>query len=58
MSLTITGVVTLILGLVLTPEETDTFLKFIDLGVTCFGILATYWGRYRIGDITWYGARK
>ncbi len=46
------------LSLILTPEETDVIMSFIEQGLLVVGIVLAYWGRYRIGDITWYGARK
>lgn len=58
MSLTITGIISMFLSLILTPEETDVIMSFIEQGLLVVGIVLAYWGRYRIGDITWYGARK
>lgn len=58
MSLTITGIISMVLSLILTPEETDIVLSFIEQALLVAGIVLAYWGRYRLGDITWYGARK
>lgn len=58
MSMTITGVLAVLLSSIVTPEETDTIISFIDQLILVAGIVAAYWGRYRQGDITWWGARK
>lgn len=58
MSLTITGLIGTILALILTPEETSAILSLLDQVLLVAGILLTYYGRYRVGDITWYGTRK
>lgn len=58
MSLTITGVISMLLSLILTPEETNIMMSFIEQALLVAGIILAYWGRYRIGDITWYGTRK
>lgn len=58
MSLTVTGLLSALLGYLLTPEEASEVIKFIEQAVVVGSIVAAYWGRYRIGDITWYGARK
>ena len=36
----------------------EQIIQFVALIGTIYGALHTYWGRYRIGDITWYGAKK
>lgn len=58
MSLTITGVISMLLSLILTPEETNIVMSFIEQALLVIGIGLAYWGRYRIGDITWFGTRK
>ena len=58
MSLTITGVISMLLSFILTPEETNVVMSFIEQGLLVVGIILAYWGRYRMGDITWYGTRK
>ncbi len=58
MSVTITGLIGMILALVFSPEETDTILKFIDQAILVVGILLTYYGRIRVGDLKWWGGRK
>jgi hypothetical protein len=58
MSLTFSGILLTVLGLVFTPDEASTIAHFIDTGIVVVGILATYIGRYRHGDITWYGLKK
>lgn len=56
--MTISGVIATLLSLLFTPDEANEFVKLFDQLVLVYGIVATYWGRYRIGDITWFGARK
>ncbi len=51
MSKTIAGIVTVLLAQFMTVEEVNTIL-------TAIGIVLSYYGRYSIGDITWYGTRK
>ncbi len=48
----------MLLSLILTPEETNVVMSFIEQGLLVVGIALAYWGRYRMGDITWYGTRK
>ena len=55
MSLTFTGIITMILSQWLPLEEVSPFIDAVALIVTT-GI--AWYGRYRLGDITWYGARK
>lgn len=57
MSVTLSGLLVTILSLVFTPEEANTFIEFIDKFILVIGILLTYWGRYRQGDLTWYGKK-
>jgi hypothetical protein len=57
-SITITGVISMLLSLILTPEETNVVMSFIEQGLLVVGIVLTYWGRIRLGDLTWYGTRK
>lgn len=58
MSVTISGLIGTVLALVFTPQETQEFLKLADQAILVISILVTYYGRYRVGDITWYGMRK
>jgi hypothetical protein len=58
MSVTITGLIATILALVFEPNEAAEITKLIDQALVVLGILLAYYGRYRIGDITWYGKRK
>ena len=37
------------------PGDLDTTVHTL---IAFFTVLGIYWGRYRKGDITWYGARK
>jgi len=55
MSVTITGIIITIFSQFLPAEEVGILVNAV---VTIIGILLAWWGRYRIGDITWYGARK
>ena len=51
MSLTISGLIIVILSQFIPAEEAQTI-------ATAIGLLFSYWGRIRVGDLTWYGARK
>jgi len=56
-SLTITGIAVFVLAQVFTPEEAN---QLVDAGfalLNAVGILMAYFGRYRQGDITWYGRK-
>jgi len=55
MSLTITGIITMLLSQVLPLEEVGPFVDSAALLITT-GII--WYGRYRAGDITWYGGRR
>lgn len=55
MSLTITGLLTTVLAIWFPIEEVS---KLLDASLTIAGILLAWYGRIRIGDITWYGVRK
>lgn len=62
MSLTITGILVAGIswllqhaGVQLGDEQITTF---IFTGGQVLGALWVYWGRYRHGDITWYGTTK
>lgn len=61
-SLTISGIVALVLiqaleraGVSVGYEEVDTFLM---VGGQIVAVVVTYAGRFRQGDITWYGKKK
>lgn len=56
-SVTITGLIATILSLVFTPDEANAIMSLVDQSILVFGIAMTYWGRYRQGDITWYGKK-
>ena len=60
-SVTISGVIIMILAMVIEPSEAETVVnnvvKIIDLSLPIVGIIMTYWGRYRQGDINWYGGK-
>ena len=51
MSKTITGVLAILLAQFMSVEEINTIM-------TAIGIVLAYYGRYSLGDITWYGTRK
>ena len=61
-SMTISGVAIVLLSFVLEPSDAETVVNNIvaaaELILPVVGIALTYWGRYRQGDITWYGAKK
>ena len=58
MSLTISGLIATLLGLIFSQTEVAVIMPWLDQTITVGGIILTYVGRYRLGDITWYGARK
>lgn len=51
MSVTITGLALAILSQFIPMEEAQTI-------ASALGIIIAWYGRYRIGDITWFGTRK
>lgn len=51
MSVTIAGLIIAVLSQFIPVEEAQTI-------ATAIGLLMSYWGRYRMGDLTWYGTRK
>jgi hypothetical protein len=55
MSLTITGIITMLLSQVLPVEEVGPVVDAFALIITT-GII--WYGRYRQGDITWYGTKR
>lgn len=62
MSLTISGWILMVLTWVL-PRlgvniDATALSTTIATAVQIFGGLLVYWGRYRQGNITWYGANK
>ena len=56
MSLTITGLLALVLGFII--DDVGVAGELAADIVTVAGLLMTWYGRLRLGDITWYGARK
>ena len=55
MSLTIRAVIASILAQFVPIEEVNQFLD----AIVTIGLLGLAWyGRWRVGDITWYGSRK
>jgi hypothetical protein len=61
MSQTIVGLLITILGIVATQFKIevshDQIVRGVEVAVMVYGALHTWWGRYRQGDITWYGAK-
>lgn len=62
MSLTISSLVVMILGIFLkgagfelAPEEIQEFIAVL---LQFVGAVGVYWGRYRAGDLKWFGGRK
>ena len=55
MSVTITGIIVFLLAKVIPLEQAS---QFVDTAIQLIGIALAWYGRYRIGDITWYGTRK
>lgn len=51
MSLTIIGILTLILSQFVPVEEVEVVMEAV-------GVLLTWYGRYRLADINWFGKRK
>ena len=60
-SLTISGLVIITLSYFIEPSEADTVVNGVVAAVDALapvvGIALTYWGRYRQGNITWYGKK-
>lgn len=54
-STTFIGLLTVILAQFLAPEVAGELAADVVLIV---GLIVTWWGRYRIGDLTVYGKRK
>jgi hypothetical protein len=55
MSLTIQGLLVVLLSIVLPVEEVN---AFVDAVMVIVGLLMAWYGRYRIGGITILGTRK
>ena len=51
MSKTIIGIVTLLLAQFVPTEEVSIVMEAV-------GIIITWYGRFALGDITWWGKRK
>lgn len=62
MSLTIQGLAVLILGKVLAwagvQYDVAALQGWVSMTVVIAGAVGIYWGRYRQGDITWWGGKK
>lgn len=58
MSVTIRGLIATVLAIVFTPDESNVLLNFVDSAILVAGILTTYYGRWRQGDMTWWGGKK
>lgn len=63
MSITISSLAVFLLNQLITRagieaiEESD-LLAVIKVLVSIVSAVGVWWGRYRLGDITWYGRRK
>lgn len=55
MSVTITGLIIFLLAKVIPVEQAS---QFVDTAIQLIGIALAYYGRIRLGDLTWYGTRK
>lgn len=55
MSMTITGVLAVVLATVLDATTANALAADI---MTIVGIFLTWYGRFRHGDITWYGKKS
>ncbi len=55
MSLTVGGIITMLLSQILPIEEVG---PVVDAVVLILSTVMIWWGRYRLGDITWWGGRK
>jgi hypothetical protein len=51
MSLTITGLIIAVLSQFIPAEEAQTIVEAL-------GIIVAFYGRVRLGDLTWFGLRK
>lgn len=62
MSLTIQALLVTIVGTLLAklgiPNTSEQVAQFVAGLVTLIGWVGVWWGRYRQGGITWYGAKK
>lgn len=60
MSLTTNGLFLMVVGYLATKLNIDKNNLVITITTIAqiVGLAMAYWGRYRQGDITWYGARK
>ena len=62
MSLTITGIVAMLLGKFMemsnVPVGNEEITSFISTGVQIIGAAVAWYGRFRIGDINIFGLRK
>lgn len=58
-SLTISGLATMLVSKLVGEAFTaDEVQAFVNVGGFLVGFAMTYWGRYRQGDISWWGGRK
>ncbi|MDD5589846.1 MAG: hypothetical protein PHQ47_01570, partial [Candidatus Portnoybacteria bacterium] len=59
---TYTGVIVMLVGFIfkaaqieMAPEQIQ---NAVELAVTLVGAIISLYGRYRVGDLKWYGGRK
>ena len=61
MSITITSFAVYFIGRLLTsagfPIDDTSITHFVSVGLQILGALGIWYGRYRQGDITWYGKK-
>lgn len=58
MSLTITGVLTLFITQILGDSVTNAEVaNFLEVGGLLVGAAVAYYGRFRHGDLTWWGGK-
>ena len=62
MSLTIQGLLVLVLGKVLSwaglEASNEALQGWVSTTISLIGALVVYYGRYRQGDIKWWGGKK
>ena len=62
MSITYLGIITMIIAkameMAAVQISTEEITKFIETGLVLFGGLIAFYGRFRKGDLTFFGLRK
>lgn len=61
-SLTISGLLIMIIAGIIKwsgqSVDESAIRSFIEVAIVIIGVITTYIGRYRQGDITWFGSKK